>query len=79
MIILIDNPATRNKCKEVATANVMFGAKEAQEMYLRRQFDCACVDATALAVIDVAISLGYIDLADEMRNDFYVETGKEAV
>lgn len=76
-IISIENPMTRKACQEVALKHVMFGAREAQERYLRHQFDISCVDATALAVIEAADFLGFHDLVSDMKADFKSETGRE--
>jgi len=51
MILVIEDPTML--AKHTAAANIIFGAKEAQEMYLRRQFDTACISSTALAREDI--------------------------
>lgn len=79
MIVCIQNQDTLLKCKKMSIKNVTAAAEEVQRVYLRKQFDLSGVDATALAVIEVTLRLGYIDLVEEMKVDFLSETGREAV
>jgi hypothetical protein len=48
------------------------GLLEQQEIYLRRQFDCALIDSTALACIKVAKDAGFDKLAEEIETDFKI-------
>lgn len=64
--------------KAAAVKAIEANAEEAVQTYIRRQFDNAFVDTTAEGAIEVAEMLGYYELAEEMRADFYTETGREA-
>lgn len=77
MFLTIDNPAKLADLKKQAYARIKFGVSEAVEMYIRRQFDAACIESTAIAAIEVAEELNLSDLAEEMKADFHLETGKE--
>lgn len=77
-IILIENSETLKKCTDLAYTKVMSAAIDCQEVYLKSQFDCAGTDATVLATIKAAHSLGLWDLAADMRDEYFIKTGRVA-
>lgn len=68
-VVSIQNPVTFKKCKDITSKSVLSGAMEIQEMYLRRQFECANIDSTAAAIIEVAAKLGHTHLAIEFMTE----------
>lgn len=67
-----------DKRQNAAFRNVVFTMNEDMKKSLRRQFDNSHIDFTRLAVIDAAQEEGFDDLVEELKNDFYVVTGREA-
>lgn len=74
LIITTDKPAFKER-KAMAFKQVLNSSLEAQEVFIRRQYDCAGTDALALAAIEVAEMLGFPDLAEQMKSDFDKQTG----
>lgn len=73
-MILTTNKDTLQSRIDSAYMEHSVGIKEMTEAYLRRSFDSALVDSTALAVIQLALEMGHIHLAEEMQNDYNNET-----
>lgn len=73
-MILTTNKDTLQSRIDAAYMEHSVGIKEMTETYLRRSFDSSLVDSTALAVIQLTLEMGYIDLAEEMQNDYNNET-----
>jgi len=69
MIITIQDPITREKCKNASISKLLVGVREAQAAYLQQQFLIASTDATALAVISITEGLGFITQAQEMKSN----------
>ena len=67
MIITIQDPVTREKCKNASISKLLIGVREAQVIYLQQQFKEASTDATAWAVISITEGLGFITQAEEMK------------
>jgi len=76
MLVTSDKPGLENRQDSAAKA-IMVNAIDAQQVYIRRQFDSAFIDTTALGAIKVAEMLGYTEMAEEMKADYFSETGKE--
>jgi len=76
MLVTSDKPGLENRMDSAAKA-IMVNAIDAQQNYIRKQFDAAFTDSTALGAIKVAEMLGYTEMAEEMKADYFTETGKE--
>jgi hypothetical protein len=68
MIITIQDPLTREKCKNASISKLLIGVRKVQEIYLQHQFEEASTDATALAVIIITEGLGFIAQAEQMKS-----------
>jgi hypothetical protein len=68
MIVTIQDPVTREKCKNASLSKLLIGVRAAQEKYLQQQFDEAGTDATALAVITITEGLGFSAQAQQMKS-----------
>lgn len=75
-IVQIENPETRAKCQALSFKSILKASIEAQEVYIRRQFDCASTDATALAAIEVAQVLGFVEIARSMSEEYDSQIGR---
>lgn len=74
MLIITTHLKGFDERKAMSFKSILAAAIEAEEVYIRRQYDCANTDATALAAIEVAEKLGFIDLAEQMKEDFDSQT-----
>lgn len=79
MIIVTSHLKAFEDRKALSFKKILADSLEAQEVYIRRQFDCANTDATALAAIDVAEKLGFVELAENMKQAYEVAFKKEAL
>lgn len=68
MIITIQDPVTREKCKNAAISKLLIGVREAQLEYLLQQFSNASTDSTALAIISITEGLGFTAQAQQMKS-----------
>lgn len=68
MVVTIQDPVTREKCKNAALSKLLLGVRKAQSDYLHQQFSSASTDATALAVISITEGLGFNAQAEEMKS-----------
>lgn len=75
--ISIESREATEKCKALAFKMILKASIEAQEIYIRRQFDCANTNATALAAIEVAETLGFRELAKSMSEEYDNEIGRK--
>jgi len=79
IMIALTNPKHLTACTKHDFINMELGLRESMEVYIRRQFDAALIDSTALGAIELAIKNGFSDLANEMIQDLYAETGQIAL
>jgi len=68
MIITIQDPVTREKCKNASISRLLIGVRAAQLIYLQQQFKDASTDATAIAVISVTEGLGFTAQVEQMKS-----------
>lgn len=79
MPIQLLDQETLNQRIETAFENEANELNEQMQKYIRRRFDNANIDATALAIIKLAEEEDFTDLAEEMKEDYFIETGRRVV
>ena len=77
MLITKDTPAFEIR-KGMAFRYILKESIKAQEAKIRIEFNEAQTDAKCKAAIEVAESLGFNELAADLRADFLKQTGEEA-
>lgn len=77
MICTKDTP-TYDIRKGMAFRYILKKSIEAQEKTIRNEFEIANTDAKAIAAIEVAETIGFTELAADLRTEFLTTNGREA-
>lgn len=79
MPIQLLDQETLNQRIETAFENEANELNDAMQKYIRRRFDNANIDATAIAIIQLAEEEELFDLVGELKEDYFIETGRRVV
>lgn len=72
-MILVTNPKQFQELKTGVLAALCEEIIEVQKRHIRKEFDAARLDSSAQACIDMAHTLGFVELATEMESDLITE------
>lgn len=72
-MMIVTNPKQFAELKIGVLAALCEDLIDVQKQHIRKEFDTARLDSTAQACIDIAHTLGFVELATEMESDLETE------